>query len=84
MTINAELLKQKELLEKQHNIIAGLEKALSQVLIKDDCEDSCKDAEPLKQNSSHISGIIDNNNDIISDNTSRLESLLMLLDLEKN
>ena len=84
MTINAELLKQKEILEKQHNIINGLEKALSQLLIKDDCEDSCKDAELLKQNKSHISGIIDHHSDLILDNTYRLESILLRLDLERN
>ena len=39
MTINAELLEQKDLLEKQHNIIAGLEKALSQLLVDDDGEE---------------------------------------------
>ena len=84
MTINAELLKQKELLEKQHNIISGLEEALSQVLIRDDCEDSCKDADLLEQNKSHISGIIKHHGDLILDNTQRLESLLLQLDLERN
>ena len=84
MTINAELLEQKDLLEKQHNIIAGLEKALSQLLINDNCEDACKDAEVLKQNKSHISEIIKYHSDLILDNTHRLESLLLRLDIERN
>lgn len=84
MTINAELLEQKDLLEKQHNVIADLEKALSQLLINDNCEDACKDAVALKQNKSHISEIIEHHNDLILDNTHQLESLLLRLDLERN
>lgn len=84
MTINSKLLDQKQIIEKQHVVIIALENALSDLLIKNHGEDCCKDSDLLKQNSSQMSVIIDNHNDIISDNTNRMEALLMLLDLEKN
>lgn len=83
MTINAELLKQKELLEKQHNIINGLEGALTQVLLRKKIETPCHTNSESNVKKSQISEIIEYHNNLILDNTCRLESLLLTIDLDR-
>ena len=83
MTINAELLKQKELLEKQHNIINGLEGALIQVLLRKKIETPCHTNSESNVEKSQISEIIEYHNNLILDNTCRLESLLLTIDLDR-
>jgi hypothetical protein len=83
MTINAELLKQKDLLEKQHNIINSLEGALNQVLLKREISASHHTGGTVDAQKSQISEIIEYHNNLILDNTCRLESLLLAIDLDR-
>ena len=83
MTINAELLKQKELLEKQHNIINGLEGALIQVLLARKIDTTYHANSESNVKKSQISEIVEYHNNLILDNTCRLESILLTIDLDR-